>query len=142
MKILMALQQDGRMSFTELAKQAGLSLPATIERVNRLEDAGVIQGYGARINRAALGYPISALIGITTPEPHKKKLLETLKGCHEVIECHHVTGADSYVIKVSFTSIAHLETFVATINRFGETRTSIVMSSAIDAKPFAPSQTV
>ena len=133
-KILMCLQNDGRMTYTELARQVHLSVPAVTERVRRLEEAGVIEGYAARVNPAAAGYPISALIGMTVQQSAKAKFLKLLGTIGEVLECHHVTGADSYVIRLVATSVADLERLIQRINLYGETRTSIVMSTPLAAR--------
>ena len=103
------------------------------ERVKRLEAAGVIEGYTARINPAAAGYPVSALIGITVPQPAKAKFLRLLETIPEVVECHHVTGADSYMMRLAAISMTHLEQLIERINLYGETRTSIVMSTPLPA---------
>jgi Lrp/AsnC family leucine-responsive transcriptional regulator len=133
-KVLALLQNNGRMTYTELARQVQLSVPAVTERVKRLEEAGVIEGYTARINPAAAGYPITAMIGITVQQPAKAKFLKLLGTIAEVLECHHVTGADSYVIRLVATSVGDLERLLQRINLYGETRTSIVMSTPLPAR--------
>lgn len=130
-KILDAVQRDGRISLKALADDAGLSLPATSERLKRLEEAGVIEGYRAMLSPEAVGYSIMAVIGITAPQPKKPQLVALLKTRPEVIECLHVTGQDSFLLRVVARDIRHLEHFVGSINHFGETRTSIVMSQPI-----------
>ena len=136
-QILDALQQDARTSLTALARQVGLSVPSTSERVKRLEEAGVLAGYRAVVPPRHVGYTVMALVGITTPQPDKARLLKLLEGRREVLECFHVTGQDSYVLKVAARDIEHLEAFVSSINHLGETRTSIVMSVPIPARPIA-----
>ena len=136
-KILDALQQDARLSLTELAKRVALSVPAVSERVKRLEEAGVIRGYQAVVQPDKVGYGITAMIGITAPQPYKAKFLEQLRSMPEVLECYHVTGADSYILKVVCPDIGHLEGFLGRINHFGETRTSIVMSVPIERRALA-----
>ena len=136
--LLQAIQQDGRLSLTELAARVGLSVPATSERLKRLEEAGVIRGYRALVDPVAVGYGVQALIGMTTPQPGKQKLLAKLREMPEVVECVHVTGQDSYMLRVVTRDIAHLEALVGAINHFGETRTSIVMSTPIPLRPLSP----
>lgn len=136
-KIVTLLQANGRISYTELARQVHLSVPAVTERVKRLEAAGVIEGYTARINPAAAGYPVGALIGITVPQPAKAKFLRLLETIPEVVECHHVTGADSYMMRLAAISMTHLEQLIERINLYGETRTSIVMSTPLPARGLA-----
>ncbi|MXR35762.1 Lrp/AsnC family transcriptional regulator [Craterilacuibacter sinensis] len=136
--LLQAIQQDARMSLTELAARVGLSVPATSERMKRLEEAGVIRAYRAHVDPVLVGYGVQALIGMTTPQPGKQKLLAKLGEMPEVIECLHVTGEDSYRLRVVAHDIAHLEALVGAINHFGETRTSIIMSTPIPLRPLAP----
>lgn len=133
-KVLSLLQRNGRMTYTELARQVHLSVPAVTERVKRLEEAGVIEGYVARVNPVAAGYQVSALVGITVPQPAKAKFLKLLGTISEVLECDHVTGADSYVIRLVAVSMADLERLIERINLYGETRTSIVMSTPLAAR--------
>ena len=130
-RLLQALQADGRQPLKALAQAAGLSLPATAERIKRLEDAGVITGVRAEVSPAALGYGVRAVVGIHVPQPGKRQLIERLTAMPEVLECHHVSGADSYLMTVVATDLAHLEALIASINLYGETRTSIVISSPI-----------
>jgi len=128
-RLLQALQADGRQPLKALAQVAGLSLPATAERIKRLEEAGVITGMHAEVSPAALGYGVRAVVGINVPQPGKRQLIERLTQMPEVLECHHVSGADSYLMTVVATDLVHLETLIASINIYGETRTSIVFSA-------------
>lgn len=130
-RILAALQEDARASLKALAEVAGLSLPATAERIKKMEAAGIIRGYHADIAPAALGYIIKAVVAITTQHPYKQKFIEVLRAKPQVLECLHVTGADSCLFTVVAKDMEDLEQFLASINPYGETRTSIVMSSQI-----------
>lgn len=129
--LLMALQDDGRAPLKVLAQAAGLSVPATVERLKRLKEAGVVRALGAELDPARAGYPVRAIVGITVPQPGKKAFLDKLRRATEVLECHHVAGADSYVMTVVARSLQDLEHFLASINGYGETRTSIVFSTPI-----------
>ena len=133
-KVLGFLQRNGRMTYTELARLVHLSVPAVTERVRRLEEAGVIEGYAARVNPAAAGYPVGALVGITVPQPAKAKFLKLLDTIPEVLDCHHVTGADSYIMRLVAVSMTDLERLIERINLYGETRTSIVMSTPLPSR--------
>lgn len=129
--LLMALQDDGRAPLKTLALAAGLSVPATVERIRRLKDAGVLRAIGADLDPALAGYPVRAIVGITVQQPGKKAFLDKLRRAPEVLECHHVAGADSYVMTIVARSLTDLERFLASINGYGETRTSIVFSTPI-----------
>ncbi|HWW04971.1 Lrp/AsnC family transcriptional regulator [Collimonas sp.] len=136
-KILAAIQRDGRISLKALADECGLSLPATSERLKRLEESGVVTGYRAELNAQAVGYGVMAIIGMTTVQTYKAKLITLLQSMPEVLECLHVTGQDSFLLRVRTTDISHLERLVASINHLGETRTSIVMSEPIPLRPIS-----
>lgn len=138
-QLLLALQRDGRASLKVLAAAAGLSIPATAERLKRLQDAGVVAGIGAELDAARAGYTVRAIIGITVAgHPAKKAFLDRLRRAAEVLECHHVAGADSYLMTVVAEDLAALERFLASINGWGETRTSIVFSTPIARRGLVP----
>ncbi len=130
-KILAELQRDARQSLKVLANTAGLSLPATSERIKRLEEQGLITGYHAHINPQALGKHILAIVGITVLQPQKAALIDYLRGLPEILECLHVTGQDSFLLRIACSDVQHLERLVGKINHYGETRTSIIMSAPI-----------
>jgi Lrp/AsnC family transcriptional regulator, leucine-responsive regulatory protein len=136
--LLLALQADGRAPLKALADAAGLSIPATAERLKRLKDAGVVHAVGAELDAAKLGYTVRAIVGVTVTQPGKKNFVDRLKRAAEVIECHHVAGADSYLLTVVARDLPDLERFLASINGFGETRTSIVFSTPIPRRGLVP----
>lgn len=129
--LLNALQADGRAPLKTLAEAAGLSVPATVERLKRLKDAGVVHSVGAELDPALAGYPVRAIVSITVQQPGKQAFIDKLRRAPEVLECHHVAGADSYVMTVVARSLSDLEQFLSSINGYGETRTSIVFSTPI-----------
>ena len=129
--ILTALQDNARLSFSELGRRVGLSAPAAAERVKRMEDAGIIRGYRLDLGFEPLGLPIAALIRVSAPEEKCPGLKALVKGLPEVRECHHVTGADSFVVKVVAESVGHLEAVIAAIGRWGTPTTSIILSSPV-----------
>ncbi len=143
-RILQELQQDARLSYAELGRRVGLTLPAVAERVRRLEEAGVIVGYRARVNRAKLGLPITAFIRVATAsEKQGAYLVAMAKELSEVLECHRVTGDDSFVLKVAVTSVLHLEKVLSKVQQYGQPTTSIILSSPVSHKvvgPLGPSQ--
>ena len=130
-QLLQALQADGRAPLKALAAAAGLSVAATAERLKRLQDSGVIRGVHAEVDASLAGWSVRAIIGITVVQPHKAAFLKKLAARPEVLECHHVTGAEGYVMTVLARDLGSLETFLADISHYGETRTSIVMSTPI-----------
>lgn len=130
-KLLRALQENARLSYSELGRQVGLSAPAAAERVRRLEEAELIIGYHAEVDPAALGYGVLAFIRLTTSTDKYPRVLELAQRLSEIRECHHVTGGEAFIMKVLATSIPHLESIIAQMSIFGATSTSIVLSSPV-----------
>jgi Lrp/AsnC family transcriptional regulator, leucine-responsive regulatory protein len=130
-QLLAALQEDARLSFTELGRRVGLSAPAVAERVHRLEDAGVIRGYRLELGLEALGLSLTALIRLQAPEEKCPALKAFVAGLPEVLECHHVTGTDAFVLKVVASSVGHLEAVIEALGRWGTPATSIILSSPV-----------
>ncbi len=137
-KLLLALQRDARAPLKALAAEAGLSIAATAERLAKLRSAGVVRGFSAEIDAARAGYPVRAIVGVTVENPGKKAFLAKLERSAEVLECHHVSGADSYLLTVVAHDLGDLERFLASINGWGETRTSIVFSTPIARRGLVP----
>ncbi|MDD2058055.1 Lrp/AsnC family transcriptional regulator [Pseudomonas sp. GD03860] len=130
-RLLTELQTDARLSFAELGRRAGLSTPATAERVRKLEERGVLRGYRAEIDSHAIGYPVTAFIRLHVPAQSYAKVLAVLENLPEVREAHHVTGDASFVLKVVAQSLMALETLIASFDAFGSTETSVVLSTRL-----------
>lgn len=129
LKILEALQANARAPLSELGRSVGLSQPAVSERVKRLEEAGIIEGYGARINPRALGLGLMALVRLRTTHEHIKTCLRRFGEIPHIIEVHRVTGDDCFVLKVLVPAPEDLETIVDRIAGFGAVTTSLVLRS-------------
>ena len=130
--ILRELQQDARLSWTELGRRVGLSSPAAQERVRKLEDAGVIEGYRAVLNLPQVGLPIMAFVRVgNLPTLDEQRLEKLVCDMDEVLECHHITGEDCFIVKIGALSIPHLESVIARFSDFTHTTTGIVLSSPI-----------
>src|SRR5262249_50624898 len=106
-RLLQALQRDARASYAELGRIVGLSPPAVAERVKRLEDAGVIQGYRAIIDPAKVGLGITAVVRMRCPGEVCARLGSVVEHIPEVIDCRRVTGEDSGILTVVASSIPH-----------------------------------
>ena len=124
--ILDQLQQDARVSLSELGRRVSLSSSATTERVRQLEAQGVIAGYGAIIDLTKVGYPVLAVVRLKYPGSHHGPLHQLLTERREILECLRTTGDDCYTLKVAATSMAHLETLIDELAAFGSTTTSVV----------------
>jgi len=130
-QILALLKDDPRMSVSELARRVGMSAPATRERIQRMEEAGVIRGCRLEIDPAALGYPIAAFIRVR-PMPGKlPKIVELAVSLPQVVECHRITGEDCFIVKVRLDSLDNLDLILDQFLAYGQTTTSIVQSTPV-----------
>ncbi len=136
-RVLVALQEDARVSFSALGRKVGLSAPAVAERVRRMEEAGIITGYQPRLALDALGRPIAALIRVSTPEEHSGRVKALARELSEVLECHHLTGSDSFIVKVAVASVAHLEAVIESFGRYGTPTTALILSSPVAGRTIA-----
>jgi Lrp/AsnC family leucine-responsive transcriptional regulator len=128
-KILALLQQNARLTNTEIGKQVGLSPPAVTARIRRLEDGGVIEGYAARINPKALGRDISALMRLRAPHAALARCLKAFDRTPEILEVYRITGEDCFVAKGTFARMADLERTIDVLSEFGSVTTSIILAS-------------
>jgi Lrp/AsnC family leucine-responsive transcriptional regulator len=135
-QIVEHLQRDGRMSFAELGRRVGLTLPAVAERVRKMQDAGVITGFRAEINPARIGLPIAAFIRISVVGDVFARIAKAVRDMPEVLECHRGTGADSFTLKVAVESVQHLERLIDKLTPFGTTSTSVVLSTLVKRRAF------
>ncbi|MBO0656093.1 MULTISPECIES: Lrp/AsnC family transcriptional regulator [Streptomyces] len=130
-RILDALQSNGRAGYAELARTVNMSSSAVTERVRRLEEAGVISGYTAVVDADRLGMPVLAFVRLRYPNGNYKPFHDLLDTTPEILEAHHVTGDDCFVIKVAARSMRHLEEVAGRIGGLGSVTTSVVYSSPL-----------
>jgi Lrp/AsnC family leucine-responsive transcriptional regulator len=131
------LARDARATMADLARAVGLSPPSVAERVRRLEEAGVIRGYAAVVDPAALGLSLAAYIRIRPLPGLLGKVAEVLLGLSAIVECDRVTGEDCFVAKAHVRSVAELEALIDEIIPYAMTNTSIIQSSPV--RPRLPS---
>lgn len=129
--ILEALQTDARQSLAAIGKRIGLSQPAMSERVRKLEDAGVIEGYGARVNLRALGVGLEAIIRIDTTHAGIARYLALFEAMPEVLAVDRVTGADCFFVRCAIAEPTDLERVVDALAVDGAVTTSLVLSSPV-----------
>ena len=137
-RIVSLLSRNGRMSFTELARQAGLSVSAVHQRVRRLETDGVITGYVALCNSEVIGLPLTAFVSIKPFDPAAPDdAPERLAHLAAVEACHSVAGDENYILKVRVASPAALEDLLQQIRSLANvsTRTTIVLSTPYENRP-------
>lgn len=139
-QLLDLLQRDARTSFAALGRRLGLSAPAVAERVKRLEDRGVIRAYRAEINLAAIGRSVHVYLRVTVPPKDYPRFKRAIEGLEEVCECHHVTGAESFVLRAALTSVGALEPLIQKLSQYGPTTTSVILSTALDRRHWRPVQ--
>ncbi|MEM8820769.1 MAG: Lrp/AsnC family transcriptional regulator [Pseudomonadota bacterium] len=133
-RILAALIDNARVSHAELGRQIGPSAPSVAERIRRLEEAGVIEGYSARIRPSALGLAVAAWIRVK-PLPGELKAVEALlAGMPEIVSCDRVTGEDCFLAKAYVPTIADLERLIDTLLPHATTTTAIVQSLPVSSR--------
>lgn len=129
--ILRCLVEDARMSLKVLSARVGLTSPSTAERLKRLEERGIIQGYGARVNLATLGYTLQALVRVRPLPGLLHKVDKYIQQMPECIESDKVTGEDCFVIRLVVRSIEQLDTLLDGLAEHAQCNTSIVKSSPV-----------
>ena len=129
--ILEALQTDARQSLAALGKRIGLSQPAMSELVRKLEEAGVIEGYGARINLRSLGLALQAIVRVRTTHEHIKSYVRLFENMPEVLEADRLTGEDCFIVRCAFAEPQDLERVVDALAAHGSVTTSLVLSSTV-----------
>ena len=129
--ILQALQLDARQSLAALGRRIGLSQPAISDRVKKLEETGVISGYGARINLDAVGLKMQAVVRVRTTHEHIQRYVTLFKSMPEVFDAVRVTGEDCFVVRCAFEKPEDLERVVDSLARYGSVTTALVLSHPV-----------
>lgn len=133
-KILVELQKNARISYTDLGKKIGLTAPAVAERIAKLEKAGIIKGYTAEVDIEKLGYPIRAIMCFTIDNGKEKVFTEVLKETPEVYECSRITGNYCMMIKLAVKHSSELDEIIRRYKAYGNSITEIVLSTPIERK--------
>ncbi|MCH7972697.1 MAG: Lrp/AsnC family transcriptional regulator [Bacteroidetes bacterium] len=132
-KVLRILQKKGRAKRSLLAEEVGLSLPSVSERLNKLEEKGIIKGYYTKLNRISFGYDIMAFIFVTMDSSkHYKSLITHIEKIPQIIECHSVLGEGSHILKVIAKNTETLEKLLAKIQSWAgvvSTKTTLILST-------------
>jgi Lrp/AsnC family leucine-responsive transcriptional regulator len=135
LRLLAELRDDPRLPMTALGRRVGMSSPAVTERVRRLEEAGVIQGYRLDVDPAALGFPLTAYVRVRPNPGQLPRVAELANAIPEVVECHRITGDDCFIIKIHFPAMEHLDLILDRFLLLGSTTTSIVQSTPVPLRP-------
>ena len=136
-KLLGELQQNARLSVAELGRRIGLSATATAERLRQMEEVGILRAYTIDIDREALGLDVMAFIRMSCNGPQYHRLLEFVQTLEEVRECHHLTGGDDLLLKVTTTNMNDLEALIEALLPYGTPITSLVLSSPVERRKYA-----
>jgi len=138
--ILAELQDDARIHFSELGRRVGLSTPAVIERVHRMEEAGIITGYRVEIDREKVGRPVCAFIRVRVIGDLITRVIAIAREMPEVQECHHIAGEDTFLLKVFVSKPEALENIIKKFMPYVATTTMIVFSSPVTRRTIEPLQ--
>jgi Lrp/AsnC family transcriptional regulator, leucine-responsive regulatory protein len=134
-KILNFLQQNARQSNTEIARKVGITSPAVAERIRKMEDVGVIEGYYAKVSHAETDHQLKAIITLRAFMGRLKSFIEKVKDFNEVVNCYRITGNENIIMEVVLNDQKHLEQFIDQLITYGETKTHIVLSNVIENNP-------
>ena len=137
-RLVRELSADGRASYTDLAERVGLSVSAAHQRVRRLEQRGVIRGYGARLSADALGLPLTAFVSVKSIDPAEPDdVPDRLAALPAIEACHSVAGDESYILKVRVGTPSELEALLGAIRARANvsTRTTVVLSTPYEGRP-------
>jgi Lrp/AsnC family leucine-responsive transcriptional regulator len=138
-KILQCLQDNARASFAEIGRKVGLTSPAVAERVKRMEDLEIIEGYSVKVSHAKTGHQLKAIITLRAFMGKLKPFLSIVTGFDEVLNCYRITGNENIVMEVIFKDQFHLEKFIDKLIQYGETRTHIILSNVVSHAPIVKS---
>ncbi|GJM08857.1 MAG: transcriptional regulator [Lysobacteraceae bacterium] len=138
-QLLQLLQQDGRASISELAKQLGRSRSTVTEQIQRLRDMGVITGVAATLNEEKLGFGISAFVRLSAGSSRHRQIVSAVCEIPEVAECHVLTGSELLMIRLVAKDMAHLRSLVDTLTQYGSTHTDVIFSTVKSELKIDPS---
>ncbi len=137
-RILTELEQDARIQFVELGRRVGLSTPAVIERVRRMEEAGIITGYRVEVDRHKIGLPVCAFIRVRVIGDFIPRVIAFAREMPEVHECHRIAGEDTFLLKVHVPTSEALERVVDSLTPYVATTTMLVFSSPVTRRTIEP----
>lgn len=139
-KILECLQENARESFANIGRKVGLTPPAVAERVKKMEDLEILQGYKAMVSHALTGHQLKAIITLRAFMGKLKPFLAIVVTFEEVVNCYRITGNENIVMEVVLKDQFHLEKFIDRLIQYGETRTHIILSNVVSNAPILKGQ--
>ena len=135
LQILRALIEKPRISNADIARAVGMSGPSARERVQRLEDSGLIRGIRLDLDPKLLGYPVAIMVRIRPAPGQLQKIIELAQSTPRVVECHRITGEDCFIMRLQLESIDALDSVLDAFLAHGQTTTSIIQSSPVPPRP-------
>lgn len=136
--ILEYLQEDARLTISELSKKLALSRPSVTERLHRLQEQGIIEGFAARVSPAKIGRDTLLIVQISDLKVSAKEFEEMIARDADVLECHRVTGHIGYFIKAAVPGMNGLRLLVDRLMPYGNLYTSVVLASPVTFRPLLP----
>ncbi|MHA7058261.1 Lrp/AsnC family transcriptional regulator [Aquimarina sp. M1] len=134
-KILQLLQENARLSNTEIGRKVGLSSPAVAERIKKMEDFGIIEGYTTKVSYAKTGYQLKAIITLRAFMGRLQPFLSKIAEFNEVLNCYRITGNENIIMEVVLKDQVHLQGFIDRLITYGEAKTHIILSNVIENNP-------
>ncbi|OLU13527.1 AsnC family transcriptional regulator [Pseudomonas sp. PA1(2017)] len=130
-QLIVALTEDSRRSLKALAQISGLSSPSVAERLRKLEDKGVLKGYGADIDPRAFGYQLQAIVRIRPLPGQLHEVERQIQATPQFTECDKVTGEDCFIARLHVRSMEQLDEILDHINVYALTNTAIVKKTTV-----------
>jgi Lrp/AsnC family transcriptional regulator, leucine-responsive regulatory protein len=137
-KILELLQLDGRMTVLQLSKELNLSRPSINERIKKLQDNHIIEGFTAKISPEAIGKAIIVMIEVSNVKVECHRFEELIQNEYDIVECHRVTGPNSYIMKAIFPTMKRVKELIDRLIPYAQLNTSVVLSSPIQHRLLLP----
>lgn len=135
LRILTELQVDARVSFAELGRRVGLSAPAVADRVQRLEETGVITGYRAEVDPRALGFPVTVMVRIRPAIRELQRISKIAQEVPQIVECYRMTGDDCFYFTMHLRAVDELEPILDLFTPYGHTTTSLIHTAPVPRRP-------
>jgi Lrp/AsnC family leucine-responsive transcriptional regulator len=139
-RLLDLLCKDARLSYADLGRRLRLSPPAVAERMRRLEERGAIRGYRAEVDLSALGRALHVYLRVVVQPKDYGRFQKAVAALDDIFECHHVTGAESFVLRAAVAGVPALEDLIGKLTVYGPTTTSVILSTQLDRRNYAPAQ--
>ncbi|MCI0709960.1 MAG: Lrp/AsnC family transcriptional regulator [Chloroflexi bacterium] len=133
-RILLLLQENARLSFSEIGRQVGLTQPAVAERVRRMEENGIITGYHAAVNPEKMGRGVNVFIHVTAHDGRYERIEAFARKQPDITECYCIAGKVDVLIKASFESLAQLKAMVDELAQFGSVESSVILEAYVSRR--------